>query len=51
MPHRAKIFDLLAYIACLSESVEGVPETVERLKEINNATHELAHVIGKADIK
>lgn len=47
MPDRARIYDLLTYIRCLSEPVEGVPETVDRLTEINKATKELAHEIGK----
>lgn len=44
---RARIYDLLVYIACLSEPVDGVPETVDRLTEINKSVHELAHEIKK----
>lgn len=47
MPDRARIYDLLAYVACLSEPAEGVPETPNRLAEINKAVHELAHEVGK----
>lgn len=42
-----KVYDLLAYIACLSEHDEFVPVTADRLREINKATHELAHEMGK----
>lgn len=42
-----RIYNLLNYIACLSEKVEGVPETPERLKEINKAVHEVAHEFNK----
>lgn len=42
-----RIYNLLNYIACLSEDAEGVPETPERLKEINKAAHEVAHEFNK----
>lgn len=44
---RHKIFDLLNYLACLSEDDPAVPWTKERIKEINKVAHEIAHEIRK----
>lgn len=47
MVDRHKIDNLINYIACLSEPTAKIPETMDRLTEINKAVHELAHEIGK----
>ena len=44
-----EIINLLTALAMLSEPVEGIPVTMERLKTINKLVHELAHELKKID--